>query len=67
MAIQNNTSTSATTVLVAAIPTRGVATIYSMFGDWLAYASVVGLLGLTGWAFGGQRRARALPSLLPAP
>jgi apolipoprotein N-acyltransferase len=36
--------------LLAALPTHGVATLYSRTGDWFVYLSVAALIGLVGWA-----------------
>jgi apolipoprotein N-acyltransferase len=40
--------------MISEVPTRGVRTIYSRFGDWFAWLSIVGLFLLTAVSF--QRR-----------
>jgi apolipoprotein N-acyltransferase len=45
-------------MMIAAVPTRGVVTIYSRIGDALAYLCAAGLAGLAGWAFLRGRAAK---------
>ena len=44
--------------LVVSVPTQGTDTWYARMGDTVAWASVVGLLVLTGTAWGARRRSR---------
>src|SRR5581483_9553647 len=44
-------------VLVAEVPTRGVRTIYSRLGDWLAWLCIAGLLVLMAYTWRKQRVA----------
>jgi apolipoprotein N-acyltransferase len=37
-------------ILLAALPTNGVSTLYSRTGDWFAYLNAAGLALLAGWA-----------------
>jgi apolipoprotein N-acyltransferase len=43
-------------IMLAAVPTRGVWTLYSHTGDWFAYLCVFGLLLLAGLAFAHRTR-----------
>src|SRR5918998_2921569 len=44
--------------LVVSVPTRGNDTWYARMGDTVAFASALGLLALTGAAWGARRRSR---------
>ena len=50
-------------VMLASIPTRGVATVYSRIGDAFAYLCAAGLVLLAGWAFLGRQGAPGLKGL----
>jgi apolipoprotein N-acyltransferase len=55
-------------VMVADVPTHGVATIYATIGDLFAWLCVVGLLGLIGLAIlQGRRRRSAATTATPVP
>ena len=59
---QADSFTAAKTVMVAAVPTQGVPTIYTRIGDSFAYLCVVGLVILAGAALSRQR-VMAAPGL----
>jgi apolipoprotein N-acyltransferase len=59
---QADSFTTAKTVMVAAVPTQGVPTIYARIGDSFAYLCVAGLVILAGAALSRQRVVAA-PSL----
>ncbi|MDQ2870689.1 MAG: hypothetical protein M3S32_08100 [Acidobacteriota bacterium] len=46
-------------VMISQIPTRGVRTLYSRFGDWFGWLSLGGLAALVGWVRIRKRRSRA--------
>jgi apolipoprotein N-acyltransferase len=54
------------TAIVAAVPTRGVATLYARIGDSFAYLCILGLVVLAGAAL-FRRRALATMHRVPAP
>jgi len=37
-------------VMVAHVPTHRVSTVYSAVGDWFGWLSVIGFVGMAGWA-----------------
>jgi apolipoprotein N-acyltransferase len=47
---------SADLTLIAQVPTRGVRTIYSRLGDWLAWLCIAAVLALMGFAWRATRR-----------
>jgi apolipoprotein N-acyltransferase len=44
--------------LVAQVPVKHVATIYTLFGRWLEWLAPVGLLILIAWAWFARRRVK---------
>lgn len=46
--------------LIAQVPTRGVRTLYSRLGDWLAWLCCGGVLALTALAWFGRRQSRLM-------
>ena len=46
--------------MLADVPTQGVKTVYGVLGDWFAYADVLFVVGLIGWAAAGMLRNRGL-------
>ena len=53
-------------IMMTAIPTRGVTTIYSRIGDVFAYLCVAGLAYLAGQAFVRRKRFASLAQHQPA-
>lgn len=53
--------------LVVSVPTQGTDTWYARAGDTVAWAGVVGLLVLTGTAWGARRRSRDGAGTAPRP
>jgi len=45
-------------VMVAHVPTHRVSTVYSAVGDWFGWLSVIGFVGMAGWAIFRGRKAR---------
>ena len=53
-------------ILMTAVPTRGVTTLYGRIGDVFAYLCAAGLIFLTGWTIIRRERPAAIPGHLPA-
>jgi len=61
-----NYSASGDGIMIANVPTQGVATVYDKVGDLFAYLCVLGLVGLAGWAFAHRREAATVKRLQTA-
>jgi apolipoprotein N-acyltransferase len=55
-----NYFTSKDGIMLTAVPTRGVKTIYSILGDWFAYVCAAGLLFFIAWAVISRKRHAAV-------